>query len=137
VWAKVRQKTGEEVEHSPCDGMVDVAVKAGDAVIGDARVLHGAYANSSSDRRSLITLWYLPTFNHLPPTMQQRVEMLHMHQCGSIHDDWPAEDRESLTHLLPTPLAEAGADTAELGSDKNNHNLDFMVRQPIEHRMRQ
>lgn len=35
---------------------VDVVVQAGDLVLGDARLLHAAHANSSAERRSLITL---------------------------------------------------------------------------------
>jgi ectoine hydroxylase-related dioxygenase (phytanoyl-CoA dioxygenase family) len=113
--------------------MADVAVKAGDVVVGDARVLHGAHANNSSDRRTLITLWYIPTFNDLPSTMQERVNLLHHHQSGSIYDEWPTEDLQRLDKLLPGQIAK-GVD--ELGSDKNDHNLDFMVRQPIQERMR-
>ena len=39
---------------------VDVPVKAGDLVIGDARLLHSAHPNHSARRRTVITLWFLP-----------------------------------------------------------------------------
>lgn len=44
---------------------VDVPVKAGDLVIGDARVLHAAHANKTDQRRSCLTLWYYPAFDTL------------------------------------------------------------------------
>ncbi len=42
-------------EHSDA---VDVAVAAGDLVIADGRVLHGAYANNSEARRPLLLQWW-------------------------------------------------------------------------------
>nr|CAA9281052.1 hypothetical protein AVDCRST_MAG63-3552 [uncultured Armatimonadetes bacterium] len=41
---------------------VDVPVKAGDVVIGDARLLHAAHGNRTDRRRSLLTLWYFPAY---------------------------------------------------------------------------
>ena len=49
---------------------VDVPVKAGDLVIGDARLLHAAHANKSHARRTNITLWYYPDFANLPEPIQ-------------------------------------------------------------------
>ena len=40
-------------------GAVDVPVKAGDLVVGDARLYHAAYANRSTRRRTCITMWWL------------------------------------------------------------------------------
>ncbi len=45
---------------------VDVPVRAGDVVIGDARLLHSAHPNVSGQRRTVITLWFLPTWPDLP-----------------------------------------------------------------------
>jgi len=45
---------------------IDVPVKAGDLVVGDARLLHAAHANQTGQRRSLLTLWYFPGFEDLP-----------------------------------------------------------------------
>jgi ectoine hydroxylase-related dioxygenase (phytanoyl-CoA dioxygenase family) len=45
---------------------VDVPVKAGDLLIGDARLLHAAHANQTDHHRSLLTLWYFPDFEALP-----------------------------------------------------------------------
>ena len=45
---------------------VDVPVQAGDLVLGDARVLHSAHQNQTDKHRTLLTLWYLPDYDHLP-----------------------------------------------------------------------
>ena len=39
------------------EGSVDICVKAGDVVLGDNRVLHGARRNASERRRTVITIW--------------------------------------------------------------------------------
>jgi len=49
---------------------VDVPVRAGDLVIGDARLLHAAHPNRSNRRRTVITLWFCPTFDEMPETIQ-------------------------------------------------------------------
>ena len=49
---------------------VDVPVRAGDLVIGDARLLHSAHPNRSGRRRTVITLWFCPTFGDLPESLQ-------------------------------------------------------------------
>ena len=45
---------------------VDVPVRAGDLVIGDARLLHSAHPNRSDQRRTAVTLWSVPTYPDLP-----------------------------------------------------------------------
>jgi hypothetical protein len=52
---------------------VDVPVKAGDLVIGDARLLHAAHANRTDRRRTCLTVWYFPAFASLPEPIQVRV----------------------------------------------------------------
>jgi hypothetical protein len=52
---------------------VDVPVKAGDLVIGDARILHAAHPNQTDRHRSLLTLWYFPDFDILPEPIQAYV----------------------------------------------------------------
>ena len=44
---------------------VDVPVRAGDLVIGDARLLHAAHGNATARRRTVITMWYLPRYDGL------------------------------------------------------------------------
>ena len=48
----------------------DVLVSAGDLVIGDARLLHAAHANRTSQRRTCLTLWYAPDFASLSEPVQ-------------------------------------------------------------------
>jgi hypothetical protein len=69
---------GEETYEAPLDSPmfshhpqeIDVPVKAGDLVVGDARLLHAAHANQTSQRRSLLTLWYYPDFESLPEVLR-------------------------------------------------------------------
>jgi hypothetical protein len=49
---------------------VDVMVRAGDLVIGDARLLHAARANQTDQRRSCLTLWYMPAYDTLSEPIQ-------------------------------------------------------------------
>lgn len=40
------------------EGAVDVPMAAGDLVIGDARLLHAAWGNSTDERRTVVLAWY-------------------------------------------------------------------------------
>ncbi|MEM7127519.1 MAG: phytanoyl-CoA dioxygenase family protein [Chloroflexota bacterium] len=55
------------------EGEVDVPVRAGDVVIGDARLLHAAHANQSDQWRTVITIWYWPAYDDLPADVQALV----------------------------------------------------------------
>ena len=55
---------------SPDPDEVDVPVRAGDLVIGDSRLLHSAHPNRSRRRRTVIVLWFCPTYDLLPAGMQ-------------------------------------------------------------------
>ncbi len=77
-------------------GEVDVAVTAGDLVIGDARVLHAAHANTTDQRRTVITLWYVPRFDEL----SEKVQAGYQSQVRSIPDSVEEEERELLTPVL-------------------------------------
>ena len=59
-------------------------MKAGDLVLGDARMLHAAHPNSSGKRRTLITMWYLPEYAKMPANMKERIGNLHIHQVGHV-----------------------------------------------------
>ena len=61
--APVRPATSSGYQTLP--GEVDVAVTAGDLVIGDSRVLHAAHANTTGERRTVLTTWYLPRYDEL------------------------------------------------------------------------
>ena len=49
---------------------IDVPVKAGDLVIGDARILHSANRNQTDKRRTVLTLWYLPRLDEASERVQ-------------------------------------------------------------------
>ena len=80
---------------------IDVMVRAGDLVIGDARILHSAHANRRENRRTVITLWYHPLFYDLPDSMRAHLAI------SRISDDWPEEVRERLLPLKPVYNGEA------------------------------
>ncbi len=95
---------------------VAVPVKAGDLIIGDARLLHGAYANDSNEERTLLTLWYHPNFAGLPAPMQARIYSLFKREgndtdpaaAGKLTPDvWPAAERQRIAHLFPSYLGPA------------------------------
>lgn len=83
------------------EGEVDVPVKAGDVVMGSARLLHAAHGNQSDKRRTNITLWYYPDFAKLPEPIQAYL----------ADTDWPAEwrneNRELLAPLRPVYAGDA------------------------------
>ncbi|MCY3865983.1 MAG: phytanoyl-CoA dioxygenase family protein [Chloroflexi bacterium] len=77
------------------EGEVDVPLKAGDVVMGSARLLHAAHGNHSDQRRTNITLWYYPEFAKLPAPIQAYL----------ADSDWPLEwearNRDLLEPLRP------------------------------------
>jgi len=78
---------------------VDVCVTAGDLVIGDSRLLHSARANTTDQRRTVITLWYQPIFYELPESMQAH---LGSRKKGPRQvDEWPAQAQEKIRPLIP------------------------------------
>ena len=64
---------GTEINHpafSVAEGEIDVPVRAGDLVIGDARMLHATHPNCGNAHRTVITIWYWPAFDDLPPEVK-------------------------------------------------------------------
>ena len=49
---------------------VDVPVRAGDLLVGDARLLHAAHANHTAERRTLLTLWYFPRWERFSNSLK-------------------------------------------------------------------
>ena len=124
---EVRQADhSKDPAHMDAPGAIDVEVKAGDLVLGDARMLHAAHANRSNKRRTLITCWYLPEYDKLPAQMLERIGNLHIHQVGELYKTWPEEAVSTVRPLVPDhdAAAEQGA------ADSYDHNLDYMVRDP-------
>ena len=77
------------------EGEVDVCVEAGDMVIGDSRILHSAHANDTDQRRTVITLWYLPLFYELPDSIRSFLA----HQ--NLREGWSEEARRMLQPFHP------------------------------------
>jgi hypothetical protein len=87
---------------------VAVPVTAGDVLVGDARLIHGAYGNRTQAERPLLTLWYMPHWGTMSPAMRARAMM------GYLRDDdipvpeqpltprdWPQAIRARVAHVLP------------------------------------
>ena len=55
-------------------GEVDVAVRAGDIVIGDSRLLHSAHANQTGQRRTVLTIWYWPAYDEMPEEVKALID---------------------------------------------------------------
>jgi len=49
---------------------INVEVKAGDLVVGDARLLHSANGNNTESRRSNLVLWFLPRYDQMPDALK-------------------------------------------------------------------
>lgn len=93
----------------PMPDEIPVPVRAGDLVVGDARLLHAAHANKSGEERSLLTLWYHPDFTALPASIQARIRLTYdreyvdtdpVEDRAMTLDDWPAEARDPIADLL-------------------------------------
>ena len=82
---------------------VDVEVRAGDAVVGDARLLHAAHGNDSGERRSLVTLWYQPRYPSLPPSVQATLAA----KCHTLPEAWPEDLRAAVGRLQPPAAPDA------------------------------
>lgn len=92
------ENAGQGVEFSDRPDEVDVPVRAGDLLVGDARLLHAAHDNQTDERRTLITLWFQPNFETLPDSIKaQMVAKVH-----PIPTDWPADAQDKLRALTPT-----------------------------------
>ena len=56
-------KTSSAYDRHPRE--IDVPIKSGDLLIGDARILHSTNSNETDGRRTVMTLWFLPRYNEL------------------------------------------------------------------------
>ena len=56
-------KTSSAYDRHPRE--IDVPIKSGDLLIGDARILHSTNSNETDRRRTVMTLWFLPRYNEL------------------------------------------------------------------------
>ena len=93
---------------------VDVPVRAGDVVVVDARLIHGAHPNRSGKERTNITLWWHPDYEALPVSIRARI--WHVFEREGIDTDfdpdrslrldtWPEPQR---SQVLPLVVTEPG-----------------------------
>ncbi len=76
---------------------VDVPVKAGDLVVGDARMFHATHENASIEQRTVITIWFHPFFSDLQEDTQSWIHRA-MHKQ---HETWPAHALANIRPLIP------------------------------------
>ena len=90
---------------------IDVPVKAGDVVVVDARLIHGAHPNRSGKERTNITLWWHPDYEALPASIRARI--WHVFEREGIDTDfdpgrslrldtWPEPQRSQVLPLVVT-----------------------------------
>jgi hypothetical protein len=95
---------------------VPVPIRAGDVLVGDARLLHSAYGNKSAEERPLLTLWYMPHWSSMSPGMRALAYKGFMrgddiptpaHARPLTFPDWPGSIRRRIDPLLPPDEGEA------------------------------
>jgi len=88
-------------EHDPrfadYPGEVDVPVRAGDLVVGDARMFHATHANTTGEYRTVITIWFHPLFEELQEPTQSWIH----HAFHRQHAGWPPEALETIRPVIP------------------------------------
>lgn len=88
---------------------IPIPVKAGDVLIGDARLIHGAFANRTDEERPLLTLWFMPHWSSMPPEMRALAYKGFMRGDdipSSVAQpktflDWPEPLLGRIAHVLP------------------------------------
>lgn len=87
---------------------VSVPVTAGDMVVADARLIHGAHPNASDAERTNITLWWHPGYHDLPESFRARLQAVYRREgvdtdtggSGLRPDQWPEPHRSRVLPLL-------------------------------------
>ena len=82
---------------------VDVPVKAGDLVVGDARMFHATHENASDEQRTVITIWFHPHFSDLREETQSWIHSAMQHQ----HETWPPDTLAKIAPLIPNYRGDA------------------------------
>ncbi len=78
-------------------GEIDLPIRAGDLVVGDARLFHATHANTTSQHRTLITIWFHPLFDDLQEPTQSWIH----HAFHRRHEKWPPEALDKIRPLIP------------------------------------
>ncbi len=111
---KARYSNGDGPIHQAYEDEQDVPVMAGDLVVGDARLLHAAHANKSDQRRTCITLWYLPTFDQLPESLQVAIAEQYLENKPAEGD---AQAWTAIDALVPRCDSKASATPSDRDPD--------------------
>ncbi len=77
-------------------GEVNVMVKAGDLVIGDSRIMHAAHANTSGQKRTVVTLWFHPNYQDMPEELKAAFET----RKDPVPPGWTPESLRLLDSVL-------------------------------------
>ena len=102
-------KDPSNVAYADHPDQLAVPVRAGDVLVGDARLIHGAFANKTAEERPLLTLWFMPHWNAMPPAMRALAYKGFMRGDdipSTIAEprtflDWPPSLKDRVAHLLP------------------------------------
>ena len=93
----------DRAEFADVPGEREVRSMPGDLVVGDARLLHAAHANTVEERRSLITLWFQPRYDQLSPRMKATM----VAKAQQPPPGWPDDVRTAVEQMLPTAHVDA------------------------------
>ena len=90
------------------EGEMALPSTPGDVFVVDARLLHGAFPNSTGEERMLLTLWYHPFWSDLPPCLRAHAANVFN---GANSDlaldaepsprDWPPKAWDRIAELVP------------------------------------
>ena len=85
-------------------------IKAGDLLVGDSRLLHATHANTSDQRRTVITLWYQTDLPSLPEKIQAQM----VAKTQAIPADWDVKTRAKVAAIMPRYEGDAVAHGRQL-----------------------
>lgn len=97
------------VEFSDRPDESNVLVKAGDLLIGDARLLHAAHSNQTDKSRTLITLWYQPDLESLPERIQAQMAA----KTHAVPEHWSEAAKAKILPLLANQRYQGTAEPHE------------------------
>ncbi len=78
-------------------GEQDLPVRAGDLLVGDARMFHSTHQNRSTEQRTVITIWFHPGFSDLLPQVQSWIH----NSMYNNHGNWPEEAKRKIAEVYP------------------------------------
>ena len=93
-----RMQNPDHPAYKHAEGEVDVEVKAGDLIFGDARLLHAAHTNQTDQRRTVVTLWFFPDFENLPEQIKASINPTGRHGWPQ---NWSTNQLRKIEKLQP------------------------------------